>query len=272
MKTDTIFYQLFKELPQIFFELIGNPETNISAYEFTAPEIKQRAFRLDGVFSTREEFPHEPLYFVETQFYKDNQFYDRLFTGIFLYFYQYQPCNSNWYAIVIYDRRSNETPIPPCYRALIEPHLRCVYLDATEETAFDSLSMGMLKLVVETQKNTSALAQQLIHKAREELTDGIIQSRVIEFIETIVVYKFPQLSREEIETMLGLSELKNTRVYQEAHEEGLQEGIERGLIQGELKAKLEIIPRLLQRDFSIQEIAELLALDVDTVRDVAEER
>jgi predicted transposase/invertase (TIGR01784 family) len=126
--------------------------------------------------------------------------------------------------------------------------------------------------VVETQKNTSTLAQQLIHKAREELTDGIIQSRVIEFIETIVVYKFPQLSREEIETMLGLSELKNTRVYQEAHEEGLQEGIERGLIQGELKAKLEIIPRLLQRDFSIQDIAELLELDVDTVRDVAEEQ
>lgn len=35
-----------------------------------------------------------------------------------------------------------------------------------------------------------------------------------------MVYKFPQLSRQEIEAMLELSELKQTRVYQEALQEG----------------------------------------------------
>nr|WP_238717973.1 Rpn family recombination-promoting nuclease/putative transposase [Petrachloros mirabilis] len=35
-------------------------------------------------------------------------------------------------------------------------------------------------------------------------------------IETVVVYKFPQLSREVIEQMLGISELRQTRVFQEA--------------------------------------------------------
>jgi predicted transposase YdaD len=39
-----------------------------------------------------------------------------------------------------------------------------------------------------------------------------------------VVYKFPRLSRREIEAMLNLSELKQTRVYQEAKQEGQQEG------------------------------------------------
>ncbi|MBR8840739.1 MAG: DUF2887 domain-containing protein, partial [Stigonema ocellatum SAG 48.90 = DSM 106950] len=29
MKTDTLFYKLIKELPQIFFELIGKPDTNL---------------------------------------------------------------------------------------------------------------------------------------------------------------------------------------------------------------------------------------------------
>ena len=28
MKTDAIFYYIFKELPQIFFDLIGKTETN----------------------------------------------------------------------------------------------------------------------------------------------------------------------------------------------------------------------------------------------------
>jgi predicted transposase YdaD len=41
----------------------------------------------------------------------------------------------------------------------------------------------------------------------------------MELIETIAIYKFPSLSREAIETMLGLSELRQTKVYQEAMEE-----------------------------------------------------
>ena len=37
----------------------------------------------------------------------------------------------------------------------------------------------------------------------------------------------------EIEAMLGISELKQTRVYQEALEEGRQEGRREGRIEGE---------------------------------------
>ena len=79
MKTDIIFYELIKELPQIFFELIGKPTTNPNTYEFTAPELKQQAFRLDGLFSPLPGFEEEPLYFVELQTYKDEEFYERLF-------------------------------------------------------------------------------------------------------------------------------------------------------------------------------------------------
>lgn len=71
MKTDTIFYELFKEFPDIFFELIGKPDTNPSIYEFKSSEIKQSSFRLDGIFSTSENFTNEPIYFVEVQSYKD---------------------------------------------------------------------------------------------------------------------------------------------------------------------------------------------------------
>jgi predicted transposase YdaD len=56
------------------------------------------------------------------------------------------------------------------------------------------------------------------------IADAITQRELIQLIETIIVYKFPQKSREEIEQMLGLSDLKQTRVYQEALEEGKLEG------------------------------------------------
>ena len=50
-----------------------------------------------------------------------------------------------------------------------------------------------------------------------------------------MVYKFPELGREVIEQMFTMSELKQTRVYQEALEEG------------ELKAGKSMILRQLQR-------------------------
>jgi len=44
VKTNTIFYQLFQNFPSIFFELIGQPATATSNYQFTSLEVKQRAF------------------------------------------------------------------------------------------------------------------------------------------------------------------------------------------------------------------------------------
>jgi predicted transposase YdaD len=43
-----------------------------------------------------------------------------------------------------------------------------------------------------------------------------------------MVYKFPELSREAIEAMFSISELKQTRVYQEAFQEGEQVGKQAG--------------------------------------------
>jgi predicted transposase/invertase (TIGR01784 family) len=76
--------------------------------------------------------------------------------------------------------------------------------------------------------------------------------------------------------MLGLSELKQTRVYQEARQEGLeegrQEGLEEGLEQGQLRAKLAMVHKLRQRGFGIEELAALLELDIETVRRAAQEQ
>lgn len=193
---------------------------------------------------------NKPLYFTEVQSYREEEFYDRLFPAIFLYLGQNRPLNKDWYAVVIYDHRSNDTPIPPRYQELVEHRLLRIYLDEIKEAAEKSIGIGIVKLIVETQKKTGERAQKLINKARNELTDALLQQQVIELIETIVLYKFPALNRKEIEAMLGLSELKQTRVYQEAKEE----------------AKLELVPRLQQRGLSLEEIAELLELDIETIR------
>jgi len=62
--------------------------------------------------------------------------------------------------------------------------------------------------------------------------------------------------------MLGLAELKQTKVYQEAKEEGKQQG----LAKGQLKAKLEAIPRMIEFGLREEEIALLQGLPLEVVQ------
>ena len=71
MKTDSIFYQLFQTAPSIFFELIGQPMTVGNGYSFQSVEIKQTAFRIDGVFLPASDALSQTVYFVEVQFQKE---------------------------------------------------------------------------------------------------------------------------------------------------------------------------------------------------------
>jgi predicted transposase YdaD len=86
-----------------------------------------------------------------------------------------------------------------------------------------SLGIGLVQLIVAQPEQAQTQAQQLLTQTRSQEQPTLSIAAIIELIETIVVYKFPQLSRQEIEQMLGLSEIRQTRVYQEALQEGRQE-------------------------------------------------
>ena len=62
--------------------------------------------------------------------------------------------------------------------------------------------------------------------------------------------------------MFSLSDLKQTKVYQEALEEGREEDRQ----EGELAAKLASIPRLLALGLNFEQIAQALELDIEQVR------
>ncbi|BAZ42405.1 hypothetical protein NIES4101_83740 [Calothrix sp. NIES-4101] len=70
--------------------------------------------------------------------------------------------------------------------------------------------------------------------------------------------------------MFGLSDLKQTRVYQEGKEEGKEEGIKEGRKEGtqagRLEAKLEAVPKLLALGLTVEQVAEVLGLDINQVQ------
>lgn len=262
MKTDTIFYSLFQEFPSFFFELIDRSPDEAAAYEFTSCEIKQLAFRIDGLFLPKTEEPEKPFYLAEVQFQPDADLYYRIFGELFLYLRQYKPVNP-WRVVVIYpNRRIEHEQMLQFQELLTSQRVQRIYLDELPEAADRSLGVKVVKLVIEPAETAAEQARQSIAMARQQLSDPTVLRDLINLIETIIVYKLPQKSREEIAAMLNLSELRQTRFYQEVKQEGLEEGLE----QGERQAKLEAIRRMIAFGMNLETIAQLLDLSLEFVR------
>ncbi len=81
--------------------------------------------------------------------------------------------------------------------------------------------MRLLRLVVLDARDLPAAARGLADAARA----GPDPLPVLDLIETILVYKLPTLSRDEIKAMLNLpdTDLKQTRFYREVFAEGQAE-------------------------------------------------
>jgi predicted transposase/invertase (TIGR01784 family) len=252
VKTDTLFYRIFQILPGSFFSLIGQSPEQAEGYQFRSVEIKQTAFRIDGVFLPSR--PPQPVYFAEVQFQEDPQFYARFFSEIFLYLRQY-PEPNDWRAVVIFPNRNVEPDDSSHYRALLNCNqVERIYLDEVDEEG-TSMSLGILKLVVEPETTAAEKARQLLEQARSEPRETIRRD-MIELIETVVSYKFSNMSKEEIETMLTIteSEFKQSRLYQ---------SIER-------KGKLETVPEFLKLGLSVEQIAQALHLSIEEIEAVAQ--
>lgn len=247
MKTDSVFYQIFQANPGILFELLEQSPDLALGYDFSSVEIKQVAFRLDGILLPKPDAPDQTVWFVEIQMQDDPEFYHRFFAEIHLYL-KLHPKTYDWQAIVIFPSLN----IEPKNRRLHRTHLNSVqvhrvYLDDFKDSSTESLGIGLMQLIVADTADAIAKAKELLTRTEPLSKTDAKFSAIMETIETIIVYKFPSLSREEIERMLGLSELRQTKVYQEALQEGREEGMAMGEQRGKLEGEQSVILRQLTR-------------------------
>jgi predicted transposase/invertase (TIGR01784 family) len=250
LKTDSIFYKIFKTSPGILFELLGQSPDLAQGRDFGSVEIKQVAFRLDGVLLPSPDASDQTVWFIEVQMQDDPVFYQRFFAEIYFYLDLY-PKTVDWQAIVIFPDRGTEPENRDLYRAnLNSDQVHRVYLEDFSETLTESLGIGLIQLIVSDTVDAISKAKALLVKTQPlSKTDANFRA-IMELIETIVVYKFPSLGREEIENMLGLSELRETKVYQEALEEGRGIGFIAGEHRGRTKGRTEGERSLILRQLS----------------------
>lgn len=169
---------------------------------------------------------------------------------MFLYFYRNRDRFDDWQAVVIYPSRTTEQSQTRPYQDLLNgSRVHRVYLNELGEMA--QLPLGVALMVLTTLPETQAPieARNLLFRSRQESPPQTSRA-IMEMVTTIMVYKFTNLSRREVEAMLGIT-LGQTRVYQEAKAEGREEG-ERSLI-------LRLLPR------RVGEVPESIRVQINTL-------
>ena len=216
MHTDTIFYQIFLTFHTLLFELLGQPTENAQGYNFTSVEVKEKAFRFDGIFMP--DSLEKPIYFVEVQFQNKPEFYWELIAEINIYLNQYKP-QQDWQAIALFAKGSLDVEVlTPYQQELVNSgRIKRIYLD---EIPPGSIGMGLIELILSQETKAPELVQNLMQRTKTEIGNDSERQGIIELLESVLVSKFSKLTRQEIEAMFLVSDIKQTRVYQEAKQEG----------------------------------------------------
>ena len=255
MRRDTIFYQLFRQYPALLFELLSEPPDRANEYIFDSIEVKETAFRIDGVFMPPDS--SGIVYLCEVQFQLDELLYERVLSEISIYTYRNRERFADWRAVVIYPSRNVEQSRTEMVREMLDSgRIRRVYLDELGDVEELPTGLGLMVLTTLEGDDATTQARGLIERSGGDRA-------MIDIVSTIIVYKFGNLSRDEVDAMLGI-ELEQTRVYQEAKAEGLELGLqqEKALVIKQLNRKLG--------NLSSQVQARVLALEIDRVESLGE--
>ena len=256
MKTDKWFYQLFLTMPGIIAELIPNIPPDCE-FDYIAPVIKEREFRLDGLFIPKSENWDIPLIFLEAQMQSDTGFYGRYFAEIFLYLQQY-PEKRPWQGLLILHNRQQYLGETVPYQIILQEQIKCLYLEDLLPRADISPNLALLKLLVLEEIEAFHLSRSILKKSDTQTT---FQQR-LNLIETILVNKFPHLGTQEILRMLDLktTDITQSRFYQEVVAVGRQEGLlagEADLILRQLTRKYGTLTPEVNQQIKALTIAEL---------------
>jgi predicted transposase/invertase (TIGR01784 family) len=201
------------------------------------------------------------------QYQPDADFYGRFISEITLYLRLHKP-GRRWLAFVIYPARSAEKPASLEFEPFMSlPQLHRIYLEDYQDRQGLTATLELIRLIASSKPQTLALARELVGRRDEMEPEGM------DFIETILVYKLPNLSRQEIITMLALNdiELKQTRFYQEIAEEENEKGRQ----EGRQQESQRLVSRMMRHKFGAhaelqQAEQKLSTLSVEQLEELAE--
>jgi len=249
MKTDKLFYRIFLNQPDLIAELIPGIPSDCE-FEYSAPVLKEKETRLDGLLTPISNNSDVPLIFLEAQMQRDTKFYSRYFRGIFSYIDQYE-ISRNWRGLLILLNKRLELGSELPHRNLLNSQVERLYLEDLLHQDDLSPNLALLRLIVTPKDQAGLAARKILNSVS---TEAEFQLK-LDLVESILVNKFTQLTLEEIQKMLNLKEadITQTRFYQEVLEIGEKKGLQQGLQQGEANLTIRQLKRRCGNLTAIQE-------------------
>ncbi|MFN7677371.1 MAG: DUF2887 domain-containing protein [Cyanobacteriota bacterium] len=253
--SDKLFFWLFQDRTERLLPLVTSLLTDMEGYSFSAPVIKEREVRLDGLFlPPTEHLQDKPALIMEAQMAANPEFFLRLYnaSGLLLrhQYRQEQPVR-HWRVLVICPSRTLNFGDPvPVAEFLRE---RVLWIELAPDRMPPSApplqrALGLL-LLPEGELPASSAA------IREQAAATPLAREMDDVIAAILLSRFNGRSITEICAMGGitLEDFSNSVAYKEIFGRGLevgqQQGRQQGRIEGRQTEAAAMILRLLKRRF-----------------------
>jgi hypothetical protein len=125
--SDKLFYWLFQNQPDRILPLLPDLPPDARGYTFSAPVLKEREYRLDGLFLPPPERPDLPALILEAQMAADGGFLRRLYaeTARLL---QQEPGIERWRVVVLCPSRQLNFGDPAPVAEFVEQRVRWIEL------------------------------------------------------------------------------------------------------------------------------------------------
>jgi predicted transposase YdaD len=270
MKTDKLFYRIFLSQPELIAELLSGIPIGCE-FEYSAPVVKEKEVRLDGLLTPKSDDQTVPLVFLEAQMQNDSGFYGRFFAGLFTYLNQYK-VDRPWRGLLILQSHGQDLgSAVPYQMELNGGWVHRLYLEDLLPLTNLGPTLSLLRLLVVPDAVVGVDARAILQGA----SSAAEFLRVLDLVEAILVSKLPSLTVEEIREMLDLQDvsLSETQFFKEVFQQGEDKGEQRGRQEGRQEGAAHSALLQLGRRcgaVSIEQTTQIRSLPIDKLESLSE--
>lgn len=229
LASDKLFYFLFQSQPDLILRWLRNLPEDAGGYSFSAPVLKEREYRLDGLFSPPVHRDDLPAVILEAQMAVDRGFLLRLYAES-ARFLQQERWQRDWRVLVICPHRHLDFGAHTPVQEFIEHRVSWIELQPREGEPPREPLTQVLSLLLQPEEQVRDLTDRL----RQQASADRSTAEVLPLIPAILVARFNDRPIQEICAMGGitLEDFTQSRAYQEIFGLGEARGEARGRQEG----------------------------------------
>ena len=246
--SDKLFYWLFQHQPDRILPLLPDLPADARGYSFSAPVLKEREYRLDGLFLPPPERPELPVLILEAQMAADAGFLRRLYAETARLLQQEQAIE-RWRVVVLCPSRELHFGDPAPVAEFVEQRVQWIELLPAAANPTAPALVQALALLLQSEQELPATSAAL----RARVAGSRQAAEIDDVIAAILVARFNGRSILELCAMGGitLDDFTQSIAYREIFGRGEARGVAlgeaRGVALGQVQGEAKVILRLLSR-------------------------